>query len=82
MRMYVCWLYVDMYCIILIYMCAVLIFIIHIIGSNEIGIPVQFAKELHYPTPVTSFNAKLMRQLVENGPHSYPGIYTLILFVM
>ena len=33
----------------------------------------QFAKELHYPTPVTSFNAKLMRKLVENGPQNYPG---------
>jgi DNA-directed RNA polymerase I subunit RPA1 len=43
------------------------------IGSNEIGIPVMFAKELHYPTPVTSYNVKLMRQLVENGPHNYPG---------
>ena len=43
------------------------------IGTNEIGIPVLFAKTLHFPTPVTSWNAKLMRQLVENGPNIYPG---------
>lgn len=44
------------------------------LGMNEIGIPVQFAKELHYPTPVTSWNIKLLRQMVENGPDTYPGI--------
>lgn len=44
------------------------------LGMNEIGIPVQFAKELHYPTPVTSWNVKMLRQMVENGPFVYPGI--------
>lgn len=43
------------------------------LGTNEIGIPVQFAKELHYPTPVTSWNVKFLRGLVENGPNIYPG---------
>ena len=43
------------------------------LGTNEIGIPVQFAKELHYPVPVTSWNVKFLRGLVENGPHIYPG---------
>jgi DNA-directed RNA polymerase I subunit RPA1 len=43
------------------------------LGMNEIGIPVQFAKELHYPTPVTSWNVKMLRQMVENGPSIYPG---------
>jgi len=43
------------------------------LGTNEIGIPVQFAKELHYPTPVTSWNVKFLRGLVENGPNVYPG---------
>eukprot|EP01041_Mallomonas_annulata_P009274 gene9274-19252_t len=42
------------------------------IGTNEIGIPVQFAKVLHYPTPVTDWNVKFLRQLVENGPTKYP----------
>lgn len=43
------------------------------LGMNEIGIPVRFARELHYPTPVTSWNIKLLRQMVENGPEVYPG---------
>ena len=42
-------------------------------GTNEVGIPVKFAKELHYPTPVSTWNIKLMRELVERGPHQYPG---------
>ena len=42
-------------------------------GTNEVGIPVKFAKELHYPTPVATWNIKLMRELVERGPHQYPG---------
>lgn len=43
------------------------------IGVNEIGIPVKFAKTLHYPTPVNEWNAKHLRMLVERGPHQYPG---------
>jgi hypothetical protein len=27
-------------------------------GTNEVGIPVQFAKVLHYPTPVNDFNIR------------------------
>ena len=45
------------------------------LGMDEIGIPVRFAKGLHYPCAVTSWNAKLMRSLVENGPDIYPGNY-------
>lgn len=48
------------------------------IGTDEIGIPVLFAKTLHYPTPVTNWNVKLMRQLVENGPDIYPGKFEII----
>jgi len=44
------------------------------IGVNEIGIPVKFAKTLHYPTPVNEWNAKHLRMLVERGPHQYPGM--------
>ena len=47
-------------------------------GTNEVGIPVKFAKELHYPTPVSTWNIKLMRELVERGPHEYPGEYAII----
>jgi len=43
------------------------------LGTNEIGIPLHFAKALHYPTPVNSWNAKHLMQLVINGPHEYPG---------
>ena len=43
------------------------------LGVNEIGIPVKFAKTLHYPTPVNEINAKHLRMLVERGPHQYPG---------
>lgn len=43
------------------------------IGTNEVGIPVIFAKELHFPAPVTDWNVKYLRKLVENGPNVYPG---------
>ena len=43
------------------------------IGTNEICIPVHFAKILHYPVPVTSWNVKYLRSLVERGPREYPG---------
>ena len=45
------------------------------LGMDEVGIPVHFAKGLHYPVPVTEWNAKLMRKLVENDPAIYPGKY-------
>jgi len=44
------------------------------IGTDEIGIPVHFAKTLHYPTPVNDWNVKHLRTLVERGPNEYPGI--------
>lgn len=43
------------------------------IGANEVGVPVIFAKALHYPTPVNDWNVKYLRKLVEAGPHEYPG---------
>lgn len=43
------------------------------LGANEIGIPVRFAKELYYPTPVNEWNVKFLRKLVERGPDQYPG---------
>jgi len=54
------------------------------IGVNEIGIPVKFAKTLHYPTPVNEWNAKHLRTLVERGPHQYPGkfICSVSVFVL
>lgn len=43
------------------------------VGTNEIGIPLHFAKTLTYPTPVTGLNAVQMRELVIRGPNDYPG---------
>lgn len=43
------------------------------IGTNEIGLPLHFAKTLTFPTPVTSLNIAEMRKLVERGPGQYPG---------
>ena len=43
------------------------------IGTNEIGIPLYFAKVLTYPTPVTARNVAEMRRLVIRGPNQYPG---------
>jgi len=43
------------------------------IGTNEIGLPLYFAKTLTYPTPVTPFNVAEMRALVRKGCDSYPG---------
>ena len=37
------------------------------IDTDEVGVPLQFAKELCYPEPVTVNNVKLLRQLVING---------------
>jgi DNA-directed RNA polymerase I subunit RPA1 len=43
------------------------------VGTNEIGLPVVFAKALSYPTPVNMRNVQEMRKLVSNGAHKYPG---------
>ena len=43
------------------------------IGTNEIGLPLAFAKTLTFPTPVTSLNIGKMQSLVRRGPDEYPG---------
>ena len=43
------------------------------IGTNEIGIPLYFAKNLTYPTPVTALNVADMRACVIRGANQYPG---------
>lgn len=43
------------------------------IETNEIGVPLVFAKKLTYPEPVTNHNFYEMKQAVINGPHKYPG---------
>jgi DNA-directed RNA polymerase beta' subunit len=43
------------------------------IGTNEIGLPLYFAKTLTFPTPVTALNLTEMQKLVRRGPSEYPG---------
>ncbi|KAI5291409.1 hypothetical protein KEM54_004944 [Ascosphaera aggregata] len=43
------------------------------IETNEIGIPLVFAKKLTYPEPVTDHNYYKLKQAVINGPDVYPG---------
>ena len=43
------------------------------IGTDEIGLPLSFAKVLTFPTPVTNFNITEMQTLVRRGADEYPG---------
>lgn len=43
------------------------------IETNEIGVPLVFAKKLTYPEPVTSHNFEEMSRAVKNGCDIYPG---------
>lgn len=43
------------------------------IETNEIGVPLVFAKKLTYPEPVTSHNFYEMKDAVINGVDKYPG---------
>ncbi|XP_015379062.1 PREDICTED: DNA-directed RNA polymerase I subunit RPA1 isoform X1 [Diuraphis noxia] len=43
------------------------------LDTDEIGIPVEFAKKLTYPVAVTDWNNKGLHGVVLNGPNHYPG---------
>eukprot|EP00002_Diphylleia_rotans_P012997 TRINITY_DN2531_c0_g1_i4.p1 TRINITY_DN2531_c0_g1~~TRINITY_DN2531_c0_g1_i4.p1 ORF type:complete len:1671 (+),score=368.10 TRINITY_DN2531_c0_g1_i4:68-5080(+) len=43
------------------------------IETNEIGMPLYFAKRLTYPQPVANWNVDELRTAVINGPDVYPG---------
>eukprot|EP01103_Thecamoeba_quadrilineata_P011482 TRINITY_DN2752_c0_g1_i1.p1 TRINITY_DN2752_c0_g1~~TRINITY_DN2752_c0_g1_i1.p1 ORF type:complete len:1475 (-),score=331.47 TRINITY_DN2752_c0_g1_i1:100-4146(-) len=43
------------------------------IETNEIGVPLVFAKKLTFPESVTHFNVEELRQAVINGPNVHPG---------
>ena len=43
------------------------------IETNEIGVPLVFARKLTYTEPVTSHNFMELKQAVINGPSKYPG---------
>ncbi|RKP17001.1 beta and beta-prime subunits of DNA dependent RNA-polymerase, partial [Rozella allomycis CSF55] len=48
------------------------------IDTNEIGIPMVFAKKLTYPEPVTAYNVNEMREAVIRGSNEYPGATQVI----
>jgi DNA-directed RNA polymerase I subunit RPA1 len=41
--------------------------------TNEIGVPMVFAKKLTFPEPVTNHNFWELKEAVINGPDKYPG---------
>lgn len=43
------------------------------IETNEIGVPLVFAKKLTFPEPVTNHNFWELKEAVINGPDKYPG---------
>lgn len=43
------------------------------LDTDQIGIPVEFAKKLTYPIAVTDWNNKGLHGIVLNGPNHYPG---------
>ena len=43
------------------------------IDSNEVGVPLKFAKGLSYPTVVTAYNVEQLRKAVQNGLRHSPG---------
>lgn len=44
-----------------------------LLSVDEIGVPDTFAKKLTFPVPVTPWNVTKLRQMVLNGPLTYPG---------
>ena len=45
---------------------------------DEVGVPVQVAKILTYPTRVNASNIEYMKILVRNGSETYPGANYLL----
>ncbi|CAJ0833207.1 2484_t:CDS:10 [Entrophospora sp. SA101] len=43
------------------------------VDTDEIGIPMEFAKKLTFPEPVTIYNIKRLSKAVTNGPNIWPG---------
>eukprot|EP01129_Flabellula_baltica_P009496 TRINITY_DN3888_c0_g1_i2.p1 TRINITY_DN3888_c0_g1~~TRINITY_DN3888_c0_g1_i2.p1 ORF type:complete len:1566 (+),score=370.20 TRINITY_DN3888_c0_g1_i2:27-4724(+) len=43
------------------------------IKTEEIGLPLYFAKNLTYPEPVTDANVEVLRRAIINGPNVHPG---------
>ena len=43
------------------------------LDTNEVGVPLYFAKRLTFPEGVNEHNIELLRKMVINGPHLWPG---------
>ncbi len=43
------------------------------IHPNEVGVPIEVARELTVPIKVTPYNIEELRKLILNGPHKHPG---------
>lgn len=48
------------------------------ININEVGVPLNLAKQNTYPEYVTSKNLGAMTELVYNGPNKYPGALAIL----
>ncbi len=48
------------------------------LGINEVGVPVQSAKELTVPIRVTGRNREQLRQMILRGPDSHPGVNYIV----
>lgn len=48
------------------------------LSINEVGVPIDIAKELTIVETVTEWNIDLMRRLVMNGPETWPGANRVI----
>lgn len=48
------------------------------LGINQVGVPVQCAKELTVPIRVTTRNREQLRQMILRGPDVHPGVNYII----
>ncbi len=48
------------------------------LSINEVGVPLEVAKQLTIPEKVTSWNIEKLREYVKNGPDKYPGAKYII----
>jgi len=49
------------------------------VGTDQVGIPIRFARRLTYPEPVTTFNAEELANMVRVSP-SFLKIELVIVF--
>ncbi|ENN95928.1 DNA-directed RNA polymerase subunit A' [Methanocaldococcus villosus KIN24-T80] len=48
------------------------------LSINEVGVPIEIAKELTVPEKVTRYNIEKIRKLIKNGPNKHPGVNYII----